>query len=420
MAGKFLLIEEAARQLGVSVDEVHRLVERKQLYPLRDGATLKFKIDEIERLSAEAADAGEPSGLGLELDPGLGLELDLDDVAAGPAPESIAAAAPPPSAPVTGPGQTVDLDLSGIGLSDESPTGGGGGSGLAPAGESIFGGGTAAQDDLAQTMLGTGEAIGLDAMDLDLDLDSIVGLSSPSLAASASAPPVSLDKSVGKPAAGKPAAPADSGTLAIDLSGIGIGSQPSNAAGSNATGSLVLGSDIDPAMVSGPLTNAGAALSGALDSGLSLEDGDAAVSGIDIGMLDGGELDEDGATALGGDEFDLGDLADDEDGSVVAVEPESGDSSFFPIEASESSDFTGDMPLDAAANVNDLGDIDVVDLVRDTRFSVWQICGLVCCALLLMTGGFVMFDLMRTIGSPGDLSLSSPLLNPLSTVFGWR
>jgi len=411
MAGKFLLIEEAARQLGVSVDEVHRLVERKKLYPLRDGATLKFKIDEIERLSAEGADAGEPSG--------LGLELDLDDVAAGAPHESIAAATPLPSAPVAGPGQTVDLDLSGIGLADDSPTGGGGGSGVAPAGESIFGAGTAAQDDLAQTMLGTGEAFGLDAM--DLDLDSIVGISSPSLAASASTPPVSLDKSAGKPTAGKPAGPADSGTLAIDLSGIGIGSQPSNAVGSNATGSLVLGSDVDPAVLSGPLTNAGAALSGALDSGLSLEDGDAAVSGIDIGMLEGGELDEDGATALAGDEFDLGDLdVDEDDGSVVAVEPESGDSSFFPIEASESSDFSGDMPADAVAAGTDLGEIDAVDVVRDTRFSVWQICGLVCCALLLMTGGFVMFDLMRTIGSPGELSLSSPLLNPLSSVFGWR
>jgi hypothetical protein len=137
--------------------------------------------------------------------------------------------------------------------------------------------------------------------------------------------------------------------------------------------------------------------------------------------MDGGELDEDGATALAGDEFDLGGLdVDDDSASVVAVEPESGDSSFFPVGAGESSDFTGDIPADAVAAVTDLGEMDAADVVRDTRFSVWQICGLVCCALLLLTGGFVMFDLMRTIGSPGDLSLSSPLLNPLSSVFGWR
>ena len=181
----------------------------------------------------------------------------------------------------------------------------------------------------------------------------------------------------------------------------------------------MLGSDIDPAGVSGSITNAGAALSGALDSGLSLEDGDAAVSGIDMGPLDDGGLGDAGATALAGDEFDLGGLGgDDESASVVAVEPESGDSSFFATGEGESSEFTGDIPLSAEAG--DLGDLGMGAVVPDTRFSVWQIAGLVCCALLLLTGGFVMFDLMRTIGSPGDLSLSSPLLNPLSSVFGWR
>jgi hypothetical protein len=105
----------------------------------------------------------------------------------------------------------------------------------------------------------------------------------------------------------------------------------------------------------------------------------------------------------------------------VAVEPESGDSSFFGTGVGESSEFTGDMPLSAEAGT-DLGDLTtaVDGVVPDTKFSVWQISGLVCCALLLLTGGFVMFDLMRTIGSPNDLSLSGPLLNPLSSAFGWR
>jgi hypothetical protein len=275
-------------------------------------------------------------------------------------------------------------------------------------------------------MLGTGGAVGgLDEM--ELDLDSIVGLSSPSVAA-----PAGPSKS-GSPAPAAAATPDDSGTLAIDLSGIGVGSKPSNATGSNATGSLVLGSGAmgsgvlgsgaDAAALSGSLINAGSALSGALDSGLSLEDDDAAVSGIDLGPLDEGQMAEDGATALAGDEFELGGLGgDDDSASVVAVEPESGDSSFFANAAGESSDFTGDIPMSADAGT-DLGGFDDIPgsaVVPDTRFSVWQICGLVCCSLLLLTGGFVMFDLMRTIGSPDDLSLSSPLLNPLATVFGWR
>ena len=414
MAGKFLLLEEAALRLGISADEIHRLVEKKMLFPLRDGTTLKFKIDEIDRLAAEGLDRDEPAT--------DTIELDLDDVQSGPAEGSIAVA--------------NSVGLSDVGLS-----------GPIEQGESVIAKDQADQDDLAQTMLGTADVIGgLDAM--ELDLDSIVGLSSPSVAAPAAA------ASSGQPAAPGEAGPQDSGTLNIDLSGIDVGLQPSNAAGSNATGSLVLGSgtlgsgplgsgplgsvavgsgrlgsgplgsvavgsDVD-AGLSGSLINAGAALSGALDSGLSLEDDDAAVSGIDLGPLDEEQVAEDGATALAGDAFDMGGLGgDDESASVVAVEPESGDSSFFATDGGESSDFTGDIPLGVGAAA-DMGDLTTAEVVPDTKFSVWQISGLVCCALLLLTGGFVMFDLMRTIGSPDDLSLSSPLLNPLASVFGWR
>jgi len=427
MAGKFLLIEEAARHLGVSADEIHRLVEKKKLFPLRDGTTLKFKIEELDRLAAEVPDQDEPAT--------ETLELDLDEVQSG-------SKAEPDSLILGGSGSLAgDLDAD-VGLGE-----------AIAAGESIFANDQAGQDDLAQTMLGSAGAIGgLDA--LELDLDSIVGLSSPSVAAAAGEGTPAQSAVSGK------AGPADSGTLDIDLSDIGVGSQPSkgtgsNATGSNATGSLVLGSgplgsgplgsgplgsgplgsgplgsgplgsDVlglgsDPAGISGSLTNAGAALSGALDSGLSLEDGDAAVSGIDLGPLDEGQLLEDGATGLAGDEFDLGELGeDDESASVVAVEPASGDSSFFATDAGESSDFTGDLPLSAEGGT-DLGDLTTAEVVPDTKFSVWQISGLVCCGLLLLTGGFVMFDLMRTIGSPDDLTLSGPLLNPLSSVFGWR
>jgi len=420
MAGKFLLIEEAAAHLGVTVDEVHRLVEKKKLFPVRDGATLKFKIDELDRLVADGELSDEPAT--------DTLELDLDDVKSAPAGNSIemadSVAVPASQAPAEASAGSDSLIIGGSGIGGSGSLAGAldAESGLGNAiarGESIFANEQAGADDLAQTMLGTGEAVGgLNAM--ELDLDSIVGLSSPSIAAPQ--PPAES----GQPAAPATSSPVGSGTLNIDLSGVDIGSQPSNAAGSNATGSLVLGSGalgsaVDPAGSSGSLINAGAALSGALDSGLSLEDDDAAVSGIDLGSLDESQAAEDGATALAGDEFELGGLGtDDESASVVAVEPESGDSSFFATAGGESSEFTGDIPLGTEAAA-DMGDLMMAgEVVPDTRFSIWQICGLVCCALLLLTGGFVMFDLMRTIGSPDDLSLSSPLLNPLASVFGWR
>lgn len=37
MAGKFLTLEEAARHLGVTIEEINRLVDRKQLFPMRDA-----------------------------------------------------------------------------------------------------------------------------------------------------------------------------------------------------------------------------------------------------------------------------------------------------------------------------------------------------------------------------------------------
>jgi len=425
MAGKFLLLEEAARHLGVSTDEVHRLVEKKKLFPLRDGATLKFKIDELDRLAAEGGDPDEPVTDTLELDlddvksGSGGISIDVADSVALPASQAQPEGSAQPDSLVLGGSGSLAGDLDGdLGLGDAIGQGG-----------SIFANDQSGQDDLARTMLGTGEAVGgLDAM--ELDLDSIVGLSSPSVAAPSVAAPSAAAAKSAQPAASAESRPPDSGTFNVELSGVDIGSQPSNAAGSNATGSLVLGSGVlgsgalgsgvEAAGISGSLINAGAALSGALDSGLSLEDDDAAVSGIDLGSLDESQLAEDGATALAGDEFELGGLTgDDESASVVAVEPESGDSSFFATAGGESSEFTGDIPLGAEAGTN-MGDLTPGEVVPDTKFSVWQICGLVCCALLLLTGGFVMFDLMRTIGSPDDLSLSSPLLNPLASVFGWR
>lgn len=402
MAGKFLLLEEAALRLGLTVDEIHRLVDRKKLFPLRDGTTLKFKFDEIERMTAEAAEESAVSG--------LTIDLDLDEEPAQP-PQAGGSVAVADSIALAD-----SVALSGDAAAGSMATGGpgsqaGGGSGLAidlaldedvvPAAQTPA---AANNDDLAQTMLGTGEAIGLDSM--ELDLDSIVGLSAAS--------------GLGKAVQGdQPPERAGSGTLAVDLSDVGL------PGGSNATGSLAIGSGIDAAGLSGSLTNAGAALSGALDSGLSLEDGDAAVSGIDLGPLDDGTSADDGATMLAGDVFEprLGGGDDEESASVVmAEETASGDSSFFGTGADdESSGFTGDIPPEsAAAAAIEGGEVAYGDVVPDARFSIWQICGLVCCALLLLTGGFVMFDLLRTLGSPGELTLSGPLLNPLAGVFGWR
>ena len=377
MAGKFLSLEEAAERLGVSVDEVHRLVDRKQLYPMRDGNTLKFKPDEIERLAT--ADEGS-QGAGES-----GLALDLDDLSIEPAQA--------PSADAVG-----SVKLSGsLDLGDSLKLG---------AGDSANATGSGGPPLSGSAAPATGLSLG-DGLVLDDDL-----VVADAISASSAIPTPK------QPAAPVPPAEPVTGTLPIDLSEIDLG-----GTGSNATGSLVAASGPDAVSLSGAMSSVGPALSG-LEGGLSLEDSDVRKSGI---LSAGSGLSGASAAAqsgLAGEEFEEFDpVPDDDSGSDIVAEGSEAASSSFLDDDGSSSVFPGDGSSSIAAAAADdvMGDFEHgVDLVRDTSFSVWQICGLVCCALLMLTGGFVMFDLIRTLGSPDDLTLSSPLLNPMADLFGWR
>ena len=303
-------------------------------------------------------------------------------------------------------------------------------------GESIFASDSIGLGDNANTLAGPANAFGsglqFDAS--DLDLDSIVAASSP-LPAAPAQPPAPKRTEPAKPpapqrtasidaaaidAAAINAAAIDSDTFSVDLSGISLTDETGN---SRATGSLVLGSGADAAGVSGSLIGAGSALSGALDSGLSLENDGAEISGMDL-LMDPDDVqlgDSDKTNLVVGDDFELGETTGEEESGDIEIAQESGESSFLGGLSGESSAFPDDMPLTDGSPAVEVGTtFSDLDLVPETRFSVWQICGLICCSLLLLTGGFVMFDLVRTVGSPDDPSLSSPLLTPLADVFGWR
>jgi excisionase family DNA binding protein len=361
MAGKFFTVEEAAQRLGVSAEEVQRLVDRKELYPVRDGTTLKFKHDDIEQYAAEAgAASGEGSG--------LSLDLDAD-----------------PATPAAADGLEIELG-------DSLQISGGASGGVTGSG---------------------GPAAGL-SLDAELDVDGALVIEPP--AASSPTP-------AKKPGAG-PAAPSEpnTGTLPIDLSGIAVSGAES---GSNATGSIASGSGTNAIDLSGMGSNVGSALSGVLEGGLSLEDSDVRKSGI----LSGPDFADEMASAIKAsasspamsglageaiEEFDPVPDEDDAGSDVVADESGTMGSSFLGEDASDSfsvgEDASSDIALGAGGGIDDMGgDIDTA-LLPDTSFSVWQV----------LTGGFVMFDLIRTLGSPEDLSMSSPLLNPMSELFGWR
>ena len=359
MAGKFLSLEEAARRLGVSIDEVNHLVDRKELFPMRDGATIKFKVDEIERVAADrgAGSSGENDDLSLDLDlssPGLGGSIGGGD------------------------SDKSDLDF----------------------GESVDDASIFAGDDNAgpvagsQTVVRGGVAPASGAFDMDdIGIESIVAASSPSLVKGGD------DVSFGN--SGE-----ESGTLAIDLSNIGgaslAGSLPGLSGPSGAGGSLAGAVDSGLSLEGDGLNVSGIDLDANIDAG-SLIGNSAAIG-----------------DSLAGDAFDLGaDVADEESASVVIPTDDTGDSSFFvaAMDDAASVSFDGseasvDMPLGVGDDLN---------LVPSSPpFSVWQVVGLVCCTLLLFVGVLLVFDVLATTRGPQGSPVSSPLMTGLAKTFGWR
>lgn len=376
MAGKFLTIEEAARLLGVSTDEVNRLVDKKKLFPMRDGGTLKFKADEVERVVRSLGEDASQASDGLDLELDVALSGDADDggsaddrLVLDDSPESIftGPASKGPSASDTGVGKGSGASKSGSGLSLASSASLGG-------------------DDL---VLGDG-VIGDELESDDLSLESIVGSSSPSLGSAAG-----------------------SGALAIELSDIGGGSGSAKSAPQVGSG---IGGLSGPGLggLSGP--NLGGLSGGLGGSGPSLGDSSLADSGVDLGSAASAAK-----AASSGDDFELGgDSSSDEESAsvVIASDSEAGDSSFFGQTMSQSSSFGDDSSLGSTGSSEGL--VFPTAALEEMSFSVWQIVGLVCCSLLLLFGGFIAYDLVRTIGSPENVSLSNPLLNSLAEVFGWR
>jgi excisionase family DNA binding protein len=91
MAQKFTSLEEAANQLGISKDRLSQLREAGQLRGYRDGASWKFRAEDIQKLAATGIPSIEPEPSDVPLDiaapkeaaapapPSSGLDLDLAD-----------------------------------------------------------------------------------------------------------------------------------------------------------------------------------------------------------------------------------------------------------------------------------------------------------------------------------------------------
>jgi excisionase family DNA binding protein len=73
MAQKFVSLDDAANQLGISKDRLGELREAGKVRAYRDGASWKFRTDDVEKLAAEGIPGGDPGTSDVALD--IGQEL---------------------------------------------------------------------------------------------------------------------------------------------------------------------------------------------------------------------------------------------------------------------------------------------------------------------------------------------------------
>ena len=474
MAGGFLNIAEAAAHLNISEDAVKQLVDQRKLFSLRDTSGLKFKHEELDRyledqkeIGGADATASETPESDISLD---GLELDLsdDDSSSQEKPQQTDADIPP-NVLEEKPGSEIglgDLELeSGLSLADSRSIDDGAieATGILPTQEVeaslLIGGDLDGSDvDVPATLLGTneelseakagnaspqdqdienaksvviGEEIEISGIDVDL---SDVGLADPvgteepaqslvlgdSLAGDIESI-VASDIFVDEGLASAVFETDGSGSVVVQDSGSIL---PGDVSGIIEDGSGIIDSDL-----TGEGSDVGSALSDVkMEGGLSLEDGKIQAWDVDLGeFLNDVEDDPDAATMLGtANEFDLdaeGSSTDDPSQSADLASSQAGDSMFDKSAGPGDSSFFGEEvgkdanPLTAGSDMLSSSFGYIHD---DAKFNGWQVTGLICCALLLLLGGLLTFDLVRTIGSSADTSLSNPLVGSLSQLFGWQ
>lgn len=418
MAGKLIELNEAAKLLGVSPDELIEMRSAGDIHGYRDGASWKFKMEEIERVAEErGVELG--SNLGSASDSGgSAFADDFDDMLAD--------------------------DDDSILVSDSA---------LGRSGEST-----------SSTIIGKG------AMPVDSDIQLGSATSDVQLAAEAAGTDLNL-VSGGSDVLGdtgtkkKGATASDTGKMLGGGSDLSLGDDELAFGGSaigSGTGSaldmddsddeLVLGSSAIASGISSLSGDSGINLS-PTDSGLSLEDepldlGGSSVESLelpeddDIISLDEEPTDPDAATQLkADDEFLLTpveEMADDESSGsqVIALE----DSEIYadesaatmlgaggfeqPALVAEDADAYGAMqgfgqaPVGAAQPIP-MGAPMMAPTLPEAPYSVWNVMGLFFVFCFLAVTGMFMVDLMRNMWSFDSTGgVTTGLMNTLVKAIG--
>ncbi len=407
MSAKFIELNEAAKMLGVSTDELNEMRLRGEIHGVRDGTSWKFKSSEVERVAEEReGDLGESSGSSFDLEDSAGTSSDLDlgieaaDVDAPTAIGSMEDFEEMGVNPAEAPQAAADQAESSSDLSlDDSE------------GESSVDLMEGSGSDLLDSRAGSGgsDELGFEGSDLSLSSGD------------------SLDDSK----ADSP--PRGSGAeLSIeDDDELALGDDDELVLGSGSGGS---------GDVTGGTGDTGVNLTSPSDSGLNLEEEPLDLAGSSVSSLELPEDEDDEILDLealesGSDmqmeadeDFNLtpsdaeGDDEEDSGSQVIALE----DSEAFEEEATvlATGEEPGTIDGETEGELGGLGQTQGAMAVPasaspETPYSVYNIVGLVVVVMILALAGMLMTDLIRNIWSwDQPYTASTSLMDLMVNVFG--
>ena len=384
MASKFVELSEAAKQLGITADELNDARNAGEVHGFRDGSSWKFKPQELERFAEER---------GVSLDAGDNFDDLLDD---------------------------LDID-------------GGGGSSVLVSDEALGAG----QESLSSTIIGEnsagaadsdlrlvpaedeGDDISLDDDDDDLQLEPLADSTGSDLTLDdADDDELSLEPATGTGELGAASDELDLDGLDDDDLTVDIGGGSDVTLGTGDSGiNLASPADSGLSLEEEPLEIGSSA------SGLELPEDDEVISlGAEAGPDDATQLKQEDEFLLSADETD-DDGGDDSSGSqVIDLE----DSAAFE----DSGDGAGLTPAGGGLEAELQSQAGGVDPSMglgqpaptyggspETPYSIWNVAALMFILLLLSVSGIVMIDLIRSLYTwEGESTISSGLASAIASL----
>ncbi|MCP4193206.1 MAG: helix-turn-helix domain-containing protein [Planctomycetaceae bacterium] len=416
---KLIQLEEAAKLLGMSADDLTEMRSRNEIFGYRDGATWKFKETEIERIAQEkgitlGAAADEPADESIDFDLGDSADSDsilVSDEELGQSDESTAS---------TIIGEADDLLPAESDLQLEEP--GKGSSALRLSGDS--------NSELSDVELSIQSSDVLDSDDKKAGPSDTANID---VASSSIGDDLSLNS--------------DSGSLELSMDELSDGGSELKLSDSKSAGNSGFGSAIDLELddddlvlgsgsgsdVTSAAADSGINLSNPSDSGLSLEEPAELAGGSGGEMLELGEgdmLEVDGIDEIdddlqSDDDFLLtptDDSLDEESDSgsqVIALDSEEFDDSAAqmleeegPGFEEETVEFTDADSEDSAGFVSPAPAAAATSDSEEAPYSIWNVLSLFFIVAILGFTGILMMDLMNNIWSwQGNYDFNSTIMD---------